>query len=370
MITGKTGSGKTSLINGLIGKKVGEEGEGLDRMTAHVEAKELTCEGTLVKIWDTPGLQDGTDDEDRYLQEMKENCSDCNLYIYCLNMDQTRFEAAEIRAIQMLTETFGKNFWAKVLFVLTFANKVETSCPMGSDEVTFFTDKMKEWHAKLTHRLKECGVKEEVADKIEVIPAGYSKPFKGHPNPWKLPGIPNWFHNFWYKCAETMDEKGIPALITINIRRLKSPGEISKSDLTNCPIEEQPIPIGGQIVASGLLAFVGTTASAGLGAGIGGGIGAVVGSLVGLIGGPAGVGAGIGIGVAAGSVIGTAVIDPILIAVYRKYKRRQAKKAAKKQKEEAKKEGCEEEVCKKEDCQGETCKKEDCQEETCKKEDC
>ena len=25
---------------------------------------------TLVKIWDAPGLQDGTDDKDRYLQEI------------------------------------------------------------------------------------------------------------------------------------------------------------------------------------------------------------------------------------------------------------------------------------------------------------
>ena len=306
MITGKTGSGKTALINGLIGKEVGKEGNELDGMTAHVEAKELTCEGTLVKIWDTPGLQDSTDDEDQYLQEMKENCSICDLYIYCLNMDQTRFETSEIRAIQMLTETFGKNFWVKVLFVLTFANKVEASCPIGSDKERFFTDKMNAWHAKLVHRLKDCGVKEEVADKIEVIPAGYSKPFESHKNPWKLPGIPNWFHNFWYKCAETMDEKGVPALITINIRRLKSPEEISKMDLSSCPIEEQPLPNNiGQIAVGGLLAVAGTAVSAGLGGVVGGGIGAVVGSLVGLIGGPVGVGAGIGIGAAAGGAVGT-----------------------------------------------------------------
>ena len=244
MITGKTGSGKTTLINTLIGKKVGEEGDDLDRMTATVEPKELTCEGTLVKIWDTPGLQDGTNDEDRYLQEMKENCSDCNLYIYCLCMRQTRFEASEIRAIQKLTETFGKDFWAKVLFVLTFANEVEASCPIGSDKERFFTEKMKAWHTKLVHRLKECGVKEEVADKIEVIPAGYSKPLMSLPNPWKLPGIPNWFHKFWYKCAETMDEKGIPVLIKIIIQRFKSPKEISKLDLSSCPaIIEEPVGV-------------------------------------------------------------------------------------------------------------------------------
>ena len=210
MITGKTGSGKTALINGLVGKEVGKEGEGYGSMTPHIEAKELTCEGALVKIWDTPGLQDGTDDEDRYLQEMKKNCSNCDLYIYCLSMRQNRLDASEIRAIQKLTETFGKDFWGKVLFVLTFANEVAANCPMGSDEEKHFTDKMNAWHAKLVQTLKKCGVKEEVADKIEVIPAGYSKPLKSHPNPWKLPGIPNWFHNFWYKCAATMAEKAGP----------------------------------------------------------------------------------------------------------------------------------------------------------------
>ena len=192
-------------------------------------------------------------------------------------MRQTRFDASEKQTIQKLTETFGKDFWAKVLFVLTFANEVEAlTSSMGSDVERLFTDKMKAWHAKLVHRLKECGVKKEVADNIKVIPAGYSKPLNGSSNPWKLPGIPNWFHNFWYKCAETMDEKGMPALVTTNIRRLKSPEEISKLDLSKCPIEEQPIPIRiRQIGAGDMLtaSLVGSTAA----------IGGAVGSLVGLI---------------------------------------------------------------------------------------
>ena len=64
MITGKTGSGKTSLINGLIGTEVGKEGHTLDRETTSVVAKELVLEGKVARIWDTPGLQDGTDEED------------------------------------------------------------------------------------------------------------------------------------------------------------------------------------------------------------------------------------------------------------------------------------------------------------------
>ena len=60
MITSKTGSGKTCLINGLVGRKVGEEGEELTRMTTHVERIEFSLNGTKAKIWDTPGLQDGT----------------------------------------------------------------------------------------------------------------------------------------------------------------------------------------------------------------------------------------------------------------------------------------------------------------------
>ena len=151
MITGKTGSGKTSLINGLIGAEVGKEGHTLDRETTSVEAKKLVLEGKITRIWDTPGLQDGTGEEERYLDEMKRFCSDCDLYIYCMKMSQTRFDAGDKRAFEALTEAFGRQFWTQVLFVLTFANSSEV---MGNvqphcDKEAVFEGKIKMWQDKI-----------------------------------------------------------------------------------------------------------------------------------------------------------------------------------------------------------------------------
>ena len=131
MITGKTGSGKTALINGLIGRKLGEEGEVLTRMTAHVEAKEFSLNGMVAKIWDTPGLQDGTDEEDRYLDEMKKYCSNCNLYIYCVNMSQKRLDSADITAMRKLTNTFGKIGGRRFCLFSRLPTQLKATVPWG-----------------------------------------------------------------------------------------------------------------------------------------------------------------------------------------------------------------------------------------------
>ena len=311
LITGKTGSGKTALINGLIGRKVGEEGEELTRMTTHVDAKEFSLNGMEAKIWDTPGLQDDTDEEDRYLDEMKKYCSDCNLYIYCINMSQRRLDSADITAMGRLTNTFGKDWWKKVLFVLTFANSVEGYCPLGCDKREYFEGRVKMWHDTLVRKLVALGVEQEIAEVIVVVPTGYRKPLEQNPDPWALPGISNWFHNFWYKSAEVMDEKGLPALVTINHHRLKAPEDITEEDLKNCSIEEQPIPIHGRVAAAGGLALAGAAASAGVGAGIG----AALGSIIGVLAGPAGVAGG----AIVGGAMGTVIIDPIVVSLYWKY---------------------------------------------------
>ena len=150
-----------------------------------------------------------------------------------------------------------------------------------------------------------------MAEEIEIVPTGYHKPLEYSPDCWLLPGIPNWFENFWYKCAERMDARALPALIAVNRNRFKAPEDITEEDLMKSRIEEQVIPIRVQssAVATGLRFGIGAT------------IGGIIFTLAVPVGLAGGIAAG-GIaarGIAAGTVVGL-VIDPIIVSLYWKYK--------------------------------------------------
>ena len=234
MITGRTGSGKTTLINEFFDRKVTEEGDSLARGIVRIEAKEFHFNGTVAKIWDTPGLHNDT--IDWYLDEMKDYCSDCNLYIYCVPMQHMGFDSSDIAAVGKLTKTFGKNWWKKVLFVLTFANSYATLCPPGCDKKRVFEGRVKMWHDKLAEILIDSGIEQAIAEKIVVVPTGYHKPLVRHPDPWALPGISTWLQNFLYNCAEVIDDQGFSAfvhkIIVINRHRCSVQDHITTTCLT------------------------------------------------------------------------------------------------------------------------------------------
>ena len=58
LITGKTGSGKSSLINGLVGKIVTIEGDNITAATKHVSGYSFLVEDVRFLVVDSPGLQD------------------------------------------------------------------------------------------------------------------------------------------------------------------------------------------------------------------------------------------------------------------------------------------------------------------------
>ena len=78
---------------------------------------------------------------------------------------------------------------------------------------------------------------EIVKRRMVFIPADYHSPTKYARNPWQLPGIDNWFHNFWYACASQMNREHLPALIKINKHRFKKEEDITEDDLQNESIE-------------------------------------------------------------------------------------------------------------------------------------
>ena len=57
--------GKSSLINFILGDDVCEvkgpgDGQTLERVTTEVKGSQVKMNGVVVKIYDSPGLQDGT----------------------------------------------------------------------------------------------------------------------------------------------------------------------------------------------------------------------------------------------------------------------------------------------------------------------
>ncbi|CAI8054943.1 hypothetical protein GBAR_LOCUS29980, partial [Geodia barretti] len=185
LITGTHRTGKSMLVEALVGKSVTKTGSQLLRVGSNnVTEYEAKMEEMEVVVWRSTGLRDGSGKEEAYLAKLKEKCSNVSTVIYCIDISATSPSAAEkaLSAIKKLTSTFGSKWWKRSIFVMTRANVLETAKP---DVEKRFNDRLQDWKKRIHATLIETGVPEEVAYKIPVEPAG-------HPKKPRLPGRENW----------------------------------------------------------------------------------------------------------------------------------------------------------------------------------
>ena len=265
-LTGKTGSGKSTLVNTLVGQSVAKEGDDLDPMTAEVTCYTREQDGITLKIWDSPGLQDGTGREERYIADMKAKCKNIDLYLLCINIsDLGRFnsDCSEIKAIKKLSETFGSSMWDNATIALTFANEIEdNNQPMrdakrrilaAKDRISclektaneeeikaakqtleeekaklenLFCDKIREWDRSLREMLeREIKVDPAKVKAVKIIPTGFSEP-------QSLPDRPHWLTTFWFSALTSTHKRAQPALLHLNRKRIvESPDQVSEKDI-------------------------------------------------------------------------------------------------------------------------------------------
>lgn len=250
-VTGKTGTGKSSLVNGIVGRRVADEGGTLDPSTDKVTRYQCVIDDIVVNVWDSPGLQDGTNREPEYIEDIKRNCvKDDNstvidLYIYCIRMSETRFvkDNPDIRAMHILNDILGMGMWSNTIFVLSFANDVVDT---GMDDLDLtgkeledhFNKKLTDWTERLRQTLEhELLVPEDIAKGVRVIPAGYHK----SPQLIEKSGGDYWLSKLWMAALYTAKSEAQPALIKINEHRLKSAEEIGQASIEQELLIAQPI---------------------------------------------------------------------------------------------------------------------------------
>ncbi len=251
LLIGKTGTGKSTLTNGILGVNLAKEGRGIGtRGTNQVGKYTVRKEDVDLTVWDSPGLQDGTPHQQEYLEQMAEHCSEVDLTLFCIRVE-TRFvrgtDNPDVLAMKKFTEAFGPDFWKNTIIVLTFANTLEIFNIDWEDlspeeKEKWYQAKIQEWRDKIWEVLiKDIQVPEDIVKAVKIVPAGhYKKP--------DLPGFPRWLSSFWIECITTIPNKEARLnMLKINKDRLKRETDVKKEDFTK-PLEQQPIVFSDKMI--------------------------------------------------------------------------------------------------------------------------
>lgn len=234
LLSGKTGVGKSHLTNALIGEELAKEGWNIDPQTDKVTGYQFLKNDVNVTVFDTPGLADATGNDEEYLKKMKEDVSDLDLFLFCTEMNATKFRTDDLETMKKVTMTFGPKIWDHAVVVLTFANKVPLS-PSSKTKVmseeNIFVDRFLDFNRKIKDVLiRQLDVPEAAAINVPFVPAGDS----GEP---RLPDRENWLTAFWVAAFKRINRNAKAAFLLANADRI-SFSSLSPSDEENAENEE------------------------------------------------------------------------------------------------------------------------------------
>lgn len=223
LVSGKTGVGKSSLINSIIGGEVSKEASTVKPVTGEIVSftkrmntplLEKGNEETILTAWDSPGFGDVFVDEEnqaKRLDEIKFAIDKADVLLYCFNITD-RLTRDDVEGIVEITSMLGPDIWKKTVFVLTRANQLKL--PPNQTEpmsiVDYLHEKIQDWGESITKVLKK-NVPEVILKDISLVPVGYHDK-----NP---PDRRDWFTPLWLELFKKTRETGKAGLLRLTWSR-------------------------------------------------------------------------------------------------------------------------------------------------------
>jgi GTP-binding protein EngB required for normal cell division/cold shock CspA family protein len=204
LLVGRTGVGKSSTINSLLGVRWATVGDH-EPETAEIHSYEGRIGSATVRVVDTPGFCDDHPDrgnDERYARMIGEYIGEIDLVLFVTTLDDTRVRADEIRALELLTTTFGEGIWDKAVAVFTRSDLLR-----GAE----YTAKIDGRFTAFRKALRKIASR---AGSVPFVPVSNIKE--------RTPDRRLWLPSLWIACLERMSDEGFEPFFLSTAARLET----------------------------------------------------------------------------------------------------------------------------------------------------
>ena len=269
LVTGKTGTGKSSLINSFLGKEVASVSDGANPQNHEpIEVyRNHVFGGHSFTVADTRGLGDPDVSSESILESIKKELADSSdesfdLVLICIRLDD-RIDENTIEIMKKIASVCGSDtFWKRVVIVFTFTNRFEDTLKAKNRSI-----QEDELLKKITHKIDEISTKFKSCipgvpfTKIPHVCAGWEF------QQGKLSTSDDWRANLLFVCEQRCSKKS----------------KLAMNSLIQKVLGVTALTAGGTLAGAGIGAAVGAAVGTIFFPGIGTAAGALTGGEIGAL---------------------------------------------------------------------------------------